>query len=335
MLGAVGPSVRQRFSVSSATSLLPHVAAFGAVALWGVSFVATKAALDELTPVTLVFTRFGLGTGLLLGLVALRGGAVIPPRDAWPPLALMGFVGIFVHQMLQAHGLTLTTAVHTGWLIGLIPIWSALLARMLLGEAFGGMKSAGLVVGFLGAALVVTRGSISADVLGLPTTRGDVLILASTLNWAVYTVLGHATIRSLGALRATAGTMLFGWLLLAPFFLAGAGWTEYASASATTWIAVAFLGLACSGVAYVLWYEAIRGLETSKVASFLYLEPLVTVVAAFFLLGETLTLSTAAGGLFVLVGVALVQRAPRGEAAVIAAPAPAGATPPSGKRPRS
>ena len=297
----------------------PHLAAFGAVTLWGVSFVATKAALVELSPVTLVFTRFALGTALLVILTVLRGGTAIPPRDAWPSLAGMGFVGIFVHQMLQAHGLTLTTAVHTGWLIGLIPIWSALLARMFLRERFGAVKSAGLALGFLGALLVVTRGTLSAGVLGLPTTRGDGLILASTLNWAIYTVLGHDTIRRLGALRAMAGTMLFGWALLVPFFLAERGWAEYPAVSAPTWAAVAFLGLACSGVAYVLWYQALRRLETSRVASFLYFEPLVTVTTAFLVLDETVTVSTAAGGLLVLAGVALVQRAPGGAALPMAA----------------
>ena len=64
----------------------------------------------------------------------------------------MGFVGVFVHQLLQAYGLTLTTAVKTGWLIGLIPIWAALLSALLLGERFGRAKVAGLLLGFAGAA---------------------------------------------------------------------------------------------------------------------------------------------------------------------------------------
>ncbi|MEO5567335.1 MAG: DMT family transporter, partial [Gemmatimonadaceae bacterium] len=97
---------------------LARLSAFAAVVLWGVSFVATKAALREISPVTLIFTRFALGVAVLFLILKLRRQSLIPPRDAWPMLAVMGFVCIFVHQMVQVHGLTLTTAVRTGWLIG-------------------------------------------------------------------------------------------------------------------------------------------------------------------------------------------------------------------------
>ena len=222
----------------------------------------------------------------------------------------MGFVGVFVHQMLQAHALTLTTAVNTGWLIGLTPVWSALFSAFALKERFGLVKIAGLVLGFLGAALVVTRGQMGPAVLALPSTRGDLLILLSTFNWAAYTVLGHPAIKRLGPTRATTGALTLGWLMLVPFFVYQAGWREYARLTTQGWIAVLFLGIACSGLGYLFWYGALEKLEASKVAAFLYLEPLITLGAAVWLLGETVGVITVIGGLLVLAGVALVQRAP-------------------------
>src|SRR5438876_2360180 len=206
--------------------LPPRIAALIAVVLWGISFVATKVALREISPPTLIFTRFALGVVLLLVILRRQGANVLPSRRAWPALAMMGFIGIFIHQTLQAFGLTLTTAVHTGWLIGLIPIWSALLSAVLLKERFGALKLAGLIGGFAGALLVISRGKFGPQTLQLPATRGDFLILLSTVNWAVYSILGHATIKRLGPARATAGMMLFGWLMLAPFFLWERGWRE-------------------------------------------------------------------------------------------------------------
>ena len=220
----------------------------------------------------------------------------------------MGFVGVFVHQMIQAHALTLTTAVSTGWLIGLTPLWSALLSAYVLKERFDRVKIAGLALGFLGAILVVTRGQIGPGILALPRTRGDLMILVSTLNWAVYTVLGHSALRRLGPTRATTGALFLGWLMIAPFFAHGAGWREYERLSATGWGAVLFLGIACSGLGYLFWYGALERIEASRVAAFLYLEPLVTLAAAVAILGEGVGLTTAAGGLLVLAGVALVQR---------------------------
>jgi drug/metabolite transporter (DMT)-like permease len=289
--------------------LAARLAAFAAVVLWGVSFVATKAALREVSPVTLIFTRFALGVAVLLLILTLRREPVIPPRNAWPMLALMGFVGIFLHQMLQAHGLTLTTAVRTGWLIGLIPIWSAVLAAVFLGESFGPRKVFGLFLGTVGALLVITRGELSSRVLALPATRGDLLILASTLNWAVYTILGRDTLKRLGSVRATSAAMFAGWAMLIPFFVNAAGWQEFRSLSSTSVIAIVFLGVGCSGLGYLFWYAALERIEASQVASFLYLEPLVTLMAAVALLGESVAVSTILGGLLVLVGVLTVQTA--------------------------
>ena len=289
----------------------PRVGAFLAVVFWGISFVATKAALAQISPVTLIVTRFTLGVGLLAVLLLVRGEPLRYPRDTWWPLVRMGFVGVTLHQLLQAYALRLTTAVHTGWLIGLIPIWSALFAAAFLRERFGAMKIAGLAVGFAGAVLVVTGGRVGAGVLALPSTRGDFLILASTVNWALYTVLGHGTIRRLGATRATAASMFAGWLLLLPIYFARGGFREYGALSATGWGAVLFLGLGCSGLGYLFWYGALERVEASRVAAFLYVEPLVTLAAAVVLLGEPVRAVTVAGGLLLLGGVALVQRAPR------------------------
>jgi drug/metabolite transporter (DMT)-like permease len=287
----------------------PRLGAFLAVVFWGLSFVATKAALRELSPITLITTRFALGVALLLVLLQLRRVPVLPPRELWGSLALMGFVGVFVHQLLQSFALTMTGAISTGWLIGLTPLWSAVLSAWLLRERFPPAKVAGLALGFAGAALVVTRGQPGAARLALPATKGDLLILASTLNWAVYSVLGHPVLKRLGATRATAGALLFGWLMLLPLFLARAGWREYARLSGAGWGAVLFLGIACSGLGYLFWYGALEKVPATAVSALLYLEPLVTLAAGVALLGEQVHLTTMAGGLLVLAGVFLVERA--------------------------
>ncbi|HZI94115.1 MAG TPA: DMT family transporter, partial [Patescibacteria group bacterium] len=80
--------------------------ALTAIILWGLSFVATKAALREISPITLIFTRFAIGSALLVSLLAVRRQPLVPPRDTWASLALMGFVGVFVHQVVQSYGLT-------------------------------------------------------------------------------------------------------------------------------------------------------------------------------------------------------------------------------------
>jgi drug/metabolite transporter (DMT)-like permease len=291
------------------TRLAAQGAALAAVVMWGISFVATKLALDEASPIAVIVLRFGIGVAVVHAILALRRRPFLPPRDALPQLALMGFIGVFVHQVIQANALTMTTAVRTGWLIGITPIWSSILAAIFLKEKFGATKVAGIAIAAAGALLLITRGQLSAASFQLPTTRGDLLILLSTVNWAVYTVAGRSTLKRVGSERTTAASMLLGFLMLAPFSITNPVWTHLGALSATAWTAIIFLGVGCSALGYLFWYAALEKLETSQVAVFLYIEPLVTLLAAVVLIGETVDWTTVVGGILVLAGVTAVQRA--------------------------
>ena len=286
----------------------PRVLALLAITLWGLSFVATRVALAEVAPVPLIAARLVLGTGFLLALLAARGElselAAVPKL----PLAALGFLGIGFHLVLQAFALRLTSAIHTGWLIGLIPIWSALLAARFLGERLTRVKVLGLALGFGGALLVITRGRLDATTLALPSARGDLLILLSTVNWAAYTIAGRSVMQRVRPRAATAFMIAVGLASVLPLALAGGGAAQVARASARAWAAIAFLGVGCSGLAYLLWSVALEKLSASRVAAFLYIEPLVTLAAAALYLHEPVGLTTVVGGLVVLAGVALVQR---------------------------
>jgi len=284
-----------------------RLAVLMAIVFWGISFVATKAVLREVGPVTLITVRFALGVAFLNIVLAVREKTIIPPRSYLPGLTVMGLIGVLIHQMLQAWGLTMTSAVNTGWLIGLIPIWTALLATLFRKERFGPARILGLLLGLAGTILVITRGDLSAAAFSLPSAKGDFLVLVSTVNWAIYTVVGHGTIRALGPLRATTWSMTIGWLMLVPFFFHGRGWRQIPSLTSTGWGALIFLGVACSGIGYLFWYGALTRLDAGSVASFLYLEPLVTLSAAAALLGEKVRVVTVVGGILLISGVALVQ----------------------------
>ena len=282
----------------------PRLGLLVAILLWSVSFVAIKHAVGEISPVAVVFSRFAIGAALLL-LVARR----LPPRESWRDLALMGFLGVFLHQLLQSYALTLTSAANAGWLVAMTPIWSAILSAAVLRERLDVWKLAGIVGGFAGAFLVVSRGEL-ASLASLPSTRGDILIMIGSINWAVYSVVGHRTIRSIGPTLATAWSMTAGVAMLAPLFVATRGWTELPKLTGTGWLAVVFLGVGCSGAAYLLWYRALERVELSRVAVRLYLEPPLAFLAAVVLLGERVTMMTIVGGIVVVLSVAVAQKPP-------------------------
>ena len=287
---------------------LSRLKALGAALFWGASFVATKAALREISPITLIVLRFAMGI-VVLAVAAWRLNIrqAISRRD-FALLALLGFIGVAFHQGLQVTGLTLTTASSVAWLVALSPAFTTILAWLFLAERLSGIRILGLAIAFVGAILVVTKGVLSPETLHLPSTGGDLLALASALNWAVFSVASKPLLKRLPATLMMTWVMLIGWILILPVFAVGQGWTEIAKLTLSGWLAVGFLGLFCSGLAYLFWYDALAGIDASQVAVFIYLEPLVTVAVAGLVLGEAFTLATFVGGLTILVGVYLVNR---------------------------
>lgn len=287
---------------------LNRLKALTAALFWGVSFVATKAALRDVSPWTLIVVRFAFGVAILVFAAwRLRLIKLVGARD-FVSLAILGAIAIAIHQGLQATGLTLTSASSMAWLVGLTPVFTAILAWWFLHERFSALKVFGLVIAFTGAIVVVTKGVFSPETLRLPSTFGDLLALASSLNWAIFSIASKPLLRRLPPTLMMAYVMVIGWILILPFWGIGRGWNEIGNLTTTGWLAILFLGICCSGIAYIFWYDALAHIDASEVSAFIYLEPLVTVVVAGIVLGEPFTLVTFLGGLTILFGVYLVNR---------------------------
>lgn len=284
--------------------------ALGAVVFWGASFVATRLALRWLEPETLVWLRFTLGLALLAVVAAARRQLSLPrPREV-PYLALLGAVGIAFHQWLQSNGLVTAQAVFASWIVSSAPVWIALLGWLVLRERLRPAQAAGIALAGLGVLLVASRGDPRALAVG-GLTRGDLLILISAPNWAVFSILSRGGLARYPAAWMMLWVMAFGWLgVSALALLGGAGLGALAALPPAGWASVLFLGLGCSGLAYIFWYDALKSLPAALTGSFLYVEPVVTVLVARLLLGERLTLPLLLGGVVILAGVWLVNRAP-------------------------
>jgi drug/metabolite transporter (DMT)-like permease len=99
-----------------------------------------------------------------------------------------------------------------------------------------------------------------------------------------------------------------GWLMLTPIFIASNGFAKIAQLTLSGWAGILFLGVACSGLAYIFWYDVLHEAEASRVAAFLYIEPIVTVIVAALVLNEAIVAATLIGGAIILLGVWLVSR---------------------------
>lgn len=293
------------------SKLFIYSEALFAVIVWGASFIATKIALEDISPISIVWLRFLMGVIILGVAVVLRRQFALPDKKEWIYFALLGFLGITFHQWLQSNGLQTSEAGTTAWIVATTPVFMALLGWFLLRERLGWTKSLGILLAFLGVLVVVSKGDLASISVGRFGAPGDVLILISAVNWAVFSALSRRGLKSHSASLMMFYVMSFGWLFTSVLFITATGFQEIRSLTFVGWMAVAFLGIFCSGLAYIAWYDALKALTTAQTGVFLYLEPLVAVVVAFFLLGEQITLASLLGGAVILFGVWLVNRNPR------------------------
>ena len=287
-----------------------YVGAIVAVLVWGASFIATKIALREVGPFTVIVLRFGIGTLVLFAAVARRGGFYWPPLDDLLSFAAIGVLGITLHQALQVTGLVTAQASTTAWIITATPLIMALVGRVVLGERVGWRQFLGIAVGAVGVLLVVSRGDWVSLARGSFGSIGDLLVGLSTLTWALFSVYSRRALQRHAAATMMLYVMAGGWLATAfPWAVAGRV-AEVSRLTAAGWTSIAFLGVLCSGLAYVYWYDALRVLPAARVGALLYLEPLVTMAVAGALLGEVVTAGSIVGGGIILLGVQLAARRP-------------------------
>jgi len=290
------------------SKLAPILEALFAVIVWGASFIATKVALRDVSPVTVVWLRFAMGVAILGIAVTVRKQFAWPKKNEWLYFALLGFLGIAFHQWLQSTALTTSRASTTAWIVAATPVFMALLGWLVLKEKLGWLQTGGILLATCGVLLVVSDGdpqAISFKQFGAP---GDILVLISSINWAVFSALSRRGLALHPATRMMFYVMTFGWLFTNILFFTWSGLEDISRLTVNGWLGVAFLGVFCSGLAYIAWYDALQALPAAQLGAFLYLEPPIAVVVAAIILAESMTWAALLGGAIILFGVWLVNR---------------------------
>jgi drug/metabolite transporter (DMT)-like permease len=245
---------------------------------------------------------------VILGIAVLAGRKfALPEKRDWPYFALLGFLGITFHQWLQSTGLLTSQATTTGWIVSSIPVFMALLGWLTLKESLRWLQWAGILLSAFGVLLVVTRGDLAVLASGKFGTVGDFLILVSAPNWAVFSVLSRRGLKKYPAALMMFYVMAFGWLFSSILFFSQGGLGQIGHIPWDGWAGIAFLGIFCSGLAYIFWYDALQALPVAQTGAFLYLEPVVTVIVAAVILQERLYLAVLLGGALILAGVWMVN----------------------------
>jgi len=267
---------------------------------WASAFSAQRRALRSYPPAELALLRFLVASALLASIRPILRSRT-PGIGDLPGILLAGLLGIFFYHLAILNGQLSVTAGSASFLSNTSPIFTAILAVLLLKERLGGAGWAGLGTGFLGATLIALGEGHHWQL-----DPGALLILAGALSWSFWFVIQKQFLTRYTALEFTTYTIWAGTLLLLPFLPRLVSHVRSYSPSATA--AVVYLGVVPSAVGYVTWAYVLSQIPVSRAAAFLYLIPPLAVLVAWGWLSEVPAPESLIGGAISLVGIALVNR---------------------------
>jgi drug/metabolite transporter (DMT)-like permease len=268
-------------------------------------YLFTKIGLADFTPLAFAFWRFLFGLAIVGLIIILRKDWPHIERRDWPRVVLLGTLAVPANQFLYLFGMRHTVPSHASLIYG-----STAVVALGLSTAIGYEKLSRLKVISIGTALaglILVVSSSRTPILGTENFAGDLLVAASMIAWAGYTVLAKPIVARYGAVQSTLACLLVGSFVGLPFLIAPALLQDYSVVTWHGWSGVVYTGVFVTGIAYLLWFAMLKRVDPSQVAILTTPQPVVATALSVLILGETLGWPLIAGGLLVIGGVLLMH----------------------------
>lgn len=289
---------------------LYHFVAFIIVAIWGSTFVFTKMLLlAGLSPAQIFTLRFIIAYVLLLG-YSLSKRSFHLFSNNWCDELLMvvlGITGGSVYFLAENAAMLFTTATNTSLIVCSCPLFAMLLFAVVYrhSERISKVQALGSVLACMGMAVVVLNGHFVLHLSPL----GDLLAFAACLCWAVYSLLMHPATEKYSTLFITRKVFFYGLLTIIPYYLIVPGFPSFdvLLRPDVLWNLL-FLGVVASMICYVVWNWVISRLGAVVATNWVYFNPITTILFAWWLLHEQITIWFLLGTVFILVGMYLADK---------------------------
>ena len=287
-----------------------HLVAFITVAIWGSTFVFTKMLLQNgLSPAQIFTLRFALAYLLLLG-YSLFTHHFSLFTSSWKDELLMlvlGITGGSVYFLAENAAMLFTTATNTSLIVCSCPLFAMLLVAIVYrhSEHISKLQALGSVVACMGMAVVVLNGHFVLHLSPL----GDMLAFGACLCWAIYSLLMKSVVDRYSTLFITRKVFFYGLLTIIPYYIFVPGFPslEVLMRPDVLWNLL-FLGVVASMICYILWNWVISKLGAVVATNWVYFNPITTIIFAWWLLHEQITLWFLLGSVLILVGMYLADK---------------------------
>jgi drug/metabolite transporter (DMT)-like permease len=276
------------------------------VSIWASYPAVAKVALREFPPFFMAVVRCTLASAFLVALLLRAPGDPLRGLGARAlgPFLFLGVTGYWLSTQFSYLGYYYTTAANAVILQAATPVMVALGARLYLGERLAPLQQVGAAVSVVGVLSIITNGRL-AMLRPDEMRAGDFITLGALTGWAAYTVYGKRLLGQYSPGLATTAAYVLGTLLMIPTAVVTAPhFPAPRLGSVFAWSVVVYQAIV-GALAHVWWYRAIQVVGPSVSAMFVNLQPVVGVLLAWLLVGETIGLWQIVGGALVVGGVGL------------------------------
>jgi drug/metabolite transporter (DMT)-like permease len=286
------------------TRFAPELAQVFVVLLWASTFVVTKAAFAEVSPLAFIFARFLIMVALALAVLFVkeRGASVWIERADLGRFMLAGLTGYTLYQLGFVLGLSRTSPFSSSLLIAMVPLFTVLILAV-MGERTPLQGWIGLAVALAGAVIFLfdKRGA------GSGTLVGDLLSIGAGVSFAIYGIVNRPLVAKYPTATYTAWTILAGAIPLLAIALPATVQQNWAALSGTGWLSIVYLAILPVYVAYMLWNYAIARRGVATASSFGLLVPIVAGVLSAVFFGEPFGPVKLLGAALVMAGLVIVR----------------------------
>ncbi len=272
--------------------------------IWGVNYIVIKAALEVFSPLSFNAVRFVLAA-VSVAAFAWAAGARRPPARQLLQLSLLGVLGNTVYQWCYIEGMARTRAGNAALIMAAVPVLTAAASHFLGHERLRLRDVFGLALSTTGIAVLVVGSGVAVGFRG--PVAGDLLMLLAAVFWTGYTVLAKPLVDSLGPTVTTAWSMGLGAIPLLALCAPAALAQRWSAVTPAAWAGAVFSSLGSLVLAYLIWYRGIARLGATRTAFYSNVSPVVTLAAAWPLLGEVPTAWQILGAMGIFGSLALVR----------------------------